>query len=123
MTFRKRTSLAFVLSSAMVSACGGRETGTGGEAGAAPNLSGAASKSVPGCGAICGHIVGACEPGASSGPCVSDCELAKKEFEICAGDLDAYFICVGGTSVECRANEIVILDCSAERMRLESCRP
>ena len=38
-------------------------------------------------------------------------------------DLAAYLVCMGGTKVECRPDQIIILDCSAERNHLESCRP
>jgi hypothetical protein len=113
--------LAVLLIAAMIVGCGGRESSTDGSLVGSSNDSGGAQQ-VPGCGAICDHVIGACAPGASSSECVGDCQRTEQEFASCSGDLAAYLVCMGGTKVECRTDQIIILDCSAERNRLESCR-
>jgi hypothetical protein len=111
-----------------IAACGGREGGTGEEgetgddAGTLPSAPGPGGTTpIPTCPAICDHILAACTPGASDGSCVSDCETTTRDFAACSRDLDAYLVCMGGTKVECHSNEVVILDCSAERNQLEAC--
>jgi hypothetical protein len=79
----------------------------------------------PTCDAICAHIVGTCAPGASTGPCVADCEDGQARFVMtrCASLLDTYLRCMSTTCVECDGTNIVVLDCSDERNQLDECHP
>jgi hypothetical protein len=99
--------------------CGGRVAGYD-TAGTGPD--GGRIEPVPTCGAICAHIIGGCAPGAATDACVKDCEAAKARFGAsCQGLLDAYLRCIVTTRVECKPMDIVILDCSDERNRLDEC--
>ncbi len=78
----------------------------------------------PTCGAICAHLIGSCVPGASTDPCVADCESGIAGVSTsCTGERDDYLRCMIAARVECRGSDVVVIDCSDERNRLDACHP
>jgi len=101
-----------------VVACGGKtiSDGSAGVTGAT-----ALAAPPPTCAAICNRLVSLCaeSPNAS---CGSDCEGTKTKYAAaCAPELDAFLKCMGTTHVECTPGEVVVIDCSDERVDLEHC--
>lgn len=98
----------------LAASCGGRMTdGEGTTTGGVESL--------PTCVEICTHIVHTCIPGAAITTCVADCEGTLTRFASCPKELAPYLRCMETTAVECRDPMVTILDCSAERGRLENC--
>ena len=109
---------AAILTTLAAVACGGKETGPVDDA---PDGAAGLVPVAPSCTVICTHVVGTCFPGGVIDGCVTDCERSKRAFASCPQDLDPYLVCVSHTSIECHTDESVIVGCSPERDRLESC--
>jgi hypothetical protein len=79
--------------------------------------------SLPTCAEICDRLVSLCVGGATSQPCVRDCEAGLAGTSACSDELSAFLRCMETTRVQCMPNDvIVIVDCSDERLALERCR-
>jgi hypothetical protein len=107
----------FVGSFALIVSCGGKTTGEGmGGGGSAL----ADDQPPPTCSAICDRLASLCS-GSPNETCVSDCNVSKTKYMTCPHELDRFLKCMGATRVECMPGEIVVIDCSAERVALEGC--
>jgi len=121
MTQRARFSAVPILVALALGACGGKVPALE-DAPIGPD--GGRAAPVPTCGAICAHLIGSCVPGASTDKCVTDCEEGRNRFvTTCPLELDAYLRCMGAARVECNAMDVVVVDCSDERNRLDACHP
>jgi hypothetical protein len=75
----------------------------------------------PSCGTVCGHIVGACVPGASTADCVAGCEKTRDRFMSCPAPVASYLRCLGSTRVTCTPGHVEILDCTDAFNALAAC--
>ncbi len=99
-------------------ACGGKTTADG-----SPTITGALPADAPPpptCSTICDRLVTLCA-GSPNASCNADCESTKAKYAKCAGELDRFLRCMGTTHVECTPGEVVVIDCSDERVALEHC--
>ena len=64
----------------------------------------------------------ACGAGAAIDPCVSDCERHNRSRATCQPYLDEFLRCMVSVEVKCAPDQVVIVGCSDERIRVEICR-
>jgi hypothetical protein len=113
---KKAMTLGWLLCA--VVSCGGKTAGDGSPG--ATGLTGVESQPAPGCSTICDRLVSLCA-GSPNASCQSDCEATKTKYVMCPGELDRFLKCMGSTHVECTPGEVVVIDCSGERVDLERC--
>jgi hypothetical protein len=102
---------------ALIVSCGGKMVGeAAGDGGAAL----ADDQPPPTCGAICDRLATLCA-GSPNEKCVTDCTVTETKYLKCPHELDRFMKCMGVTQVKCTSDEIIVLDCSQERVALESC--
>jgi hypothetical protein len=98
--------------------CGGKTVGD--DSPSAPGGVTAADQPAPTCTVICNRLVALCS-GSPNATCESDCELTNTRYAKCPTELDRFLKCMGTTHVECTPGEVVIIDCSDERVSLQHC--
>lgn len=115
----KFPTLASSLVWSAVLSCGGRQSGLdlGDPDGASP------ASPAPDCNVVCAYLIGSCAPGASIGPCVSDCDSNRQQHASCPEQLDDYLRCAAMSEVQCSTDKVVITGCSDEFERLAACGP
>jgi hypothetical protein len=116
------------LGALLIGACGGKLASDGSPAAEGDTPSSGTSAPPPAatepatCEAICAHVIGSCAAGASTAPCVQDCQKTRA-LATCTRERDAFLACLLTTPVECRGSSVIIEGCSDERRTLEHCTP
>ena len=113
-----RAAIVLVCVAAIVS-CGGKTTDSGSSGGAGSAVL-TSDVPPPTCTEICDRLTSLCS-GSPNEKCPSDCQVTESKYQTCPDALDRFLRCMGATRVECKPGEVVVIDCSTERVALEGC--
>jgi hypothetical protein len=72
------------------------------------------------CSTVCAKVAAVC-PGAAGSDCVPACTATVTDNPTCAGEVEAYFSCIGSSSIVCEGQNISAPACSAALSAANTC--